>query len=43
MLLTRVNVNSIYNWIKNSVGTVPVVVFHKTIQEPEKRLVDLKI
>ena len=37
-LSTGVSVSTIYSWIKNSVGIVPVVGFQKTIQEQEKKI-----
>lgn len=37
-LSTGVSVSTIYSWIKNSVGIVPVVGLQKTIQEQEKKI-----
>lgn len=37
-LSTGVSVSTIYSWIKNSVGIVPVVGFQKTIHEQEKKI-----
>lgn len=37
-LSTGVSVSTIYSWIKNSVGIIPVVGFQKTIQEQEKKI-----